>query len=134
MFAFLLDDVGIPLNYRHMPGFGVHTMKVRAVAARIAVKPRLRRRARVHSCPAGARLRLQRLTASRVAQLVNAAGRETYVKFHWIPKCGTTPRCPAAPFHVLFRCTRRPRAAGLSRAVQLALASSRTLPVGRPLL
>lgn len=25
MFTFLLDDVGIPLNYRHMEGFGVHT-------------------------------------------------------------------------------------------------------------
>jgi len=24
-FTFLLDDVGIPLNYRHMEGFGVHT-------------------------------------------------------------------------------------------------------------
>ena len=47
MFTFLLDDVGIPLNYRHMPGFGVHTFK-----------------------------------------LVNQAGKETYVKFHWIPKQG----------------------------------------------
>ena len=28
MFSFLLDDVGIPLNYRHMPGFGVHTFKL----------------------------------------------------------------------------------------------------------
>ena len=45
--TFLLDDAGIPLNYRHMPGFGVHTMK-----------------------------------------LINKAGRETYVKFHWVPKCG----------------------------------------------
>jgi len=25
MFTFLLDDIGIPLNYRHMEGFGVHT-------------------------------------------------------------------------------------------------------------
>jgi catalase len=25
MFAFLFDDVGVPLNYRHMEGFGVHT-------------------------------------------------------------------------------------------------------------
>lgn len=25
MFTFLMDDVGIPLNYRHMEGFGVHT-------------------------------------------------------------------------------------------------------------
>ena len=25
MFTFLLDDVGVPLNYRHMEGFGVHT-------------------------------------------------------------------------------------------------------------
>ena len=24
-FTFLQDDVGIPLNYRHMEGFGVHT-------------------------------------------------------------------------------------------------------------
>jgi catalase len=24
-FSFLLDDVGVPLNYRHMEGFGVHT-------------------------------------------------------------------------------------------------------------
>lgn len=47
MFTFLLDDVGIPLNYRHMPGFGVHTFK-----------------------------------------LLNQAGNEVYVKFHWIPKCG----------------------------------------------
>lgn len=28
MFTFLLDDVGIPLNYRHMEGFGVHTFKL----------------------------------------------------------------------------------------------------------
>eukprot|EP00877_Chromochloris_zofingiensis_P011194 jgi/Chrzof1/6328/Cz18g04130.t1 len=47
MFTFLLDDIGIPLNYRHMEGFGVHTFK-----------------------------------------LLNAAGKETYVKFHWKPKCG----------------------------------------------
>ncbi|GMH34282.1 hypothetical protein BSKO_02116 [Bryopsis sp. KO-2023] len=47
MFTFLMDDVGIPENYRHMEGFGVHTFK-----------------------------------------LINRAGRETYVKFHWIPKCG----------------------------------------------
>ena len=25
MFTFLMDDVGIPANYRHMEGFGVHT-------------------------------------------------------------------------------------------------------------
>ncbi|KAK9867389.1 hypothetical protein WJX84_006506 [Apatococcus fuscideae] len=25
MFTFLMDDVGVPLNYRHMEGFGVHT-------------------------------------------------------------------------------------------------------------
>jgi catalase len=25
MFAFLFDDIGVPLNYRHMEGFGVHT-------------------------------------------------------------------------------------------------------------
>ena len=49
MFTFLLDDVGIPLNYRHMPGFGVHTFK-----------------------------------------LLNQSGKEVYVKFHWIPKCGTS--------------------------------------------
>lgn len=24
-FTFLLDDIGVPLNYRHMEGFGVHT-------------------------------------------------------------------------------------------------------------
>ena len=24
-FAFLFDDIGVPLNYRHMEGFGVHT-------------------------------------------------------------------------------------------------------------
>ena len=47
MLTFLLDDAGIPLNYRHMPGFGVHAFK-----------------------------------------LLNKAGAETYVKFHWLPKCG----------------------------------------------
>ena len=47
MFTFLLDDVGIPKDYRHMPGFGVHTYK-----------------------------------------LLTREGRETFVKFHWIPKCG----------------------------------------------
>lgn len=46
-FTFLQDDWGIPLNYRHMEGFGVHTFK-----------------------------------------LVNAAGKETFVKFHWKPSCG----------------------------------------------
>ena len=24
-FTFLQDDIGVPLNYRHMEGFGVHT-------------------------------------------------------------------------------------------------------------
>lgn len=48
MFTFLLDDVGIPRDYRHMPGFGVHTFK-----------------------------------------MINKAGSETLVKFHWIPKAGT---------------------------------------------
>jgi catalase len=52
MFSFLLDDVGIPANYRHMEGFGVHTYK-----------------------------------------LVNKAGKESYVKFHWKPTCGAHPRC-----------------------------------------
>jgi catalase len=46
-FSFLLDDVGVPLNYRHMEGFGVHTF-----------------------------------------MLLNKAGRETLVKFHWKPSCG----------------------------------------------
>jgi catalase len=50
MFSFLLDDVGIPLNYRHMPGFGVHAFK-----------------------------------------LLNKAGVEHYVKFHWLPKLGAPP-------------------------------------------
>ena len=44
--------MGIPLNYRHMEGFGVHTFK-----------------------------------------LINKAGRETYVKFHWKPKCGECSSC-----------------------------------------
>jgi catalase len=47
MLTFLLDDVGVPLNYRHMEGFGVHTFR-----------------------------------------LLTKDGRETLVKFHWIPKCG----------------------------------------------
>lgn len=47
MLTFLLDDVGIPRNYRHMPGFGVHTFR-----------------------------------------LLSKAGRETLVKFHWVPKQG----------------------------------------------
>lgn len=47
MFTFLFDDIGIPADYRHMEGFGVHTFK-----------------------------------------LINKAGKETYVKFHWKPTCG----------------------------------------------
>lgn len=47
MLTFLLDDVGIPKDYRHMPGFGVHTFR-----------------------------------------LINKAGRETFCKFHWVPKAG----------------------------------------------
>jgi catalase len=27
-FTFLFDDWGVPLNYRHMEGFGVHTFKL----------------------------------------------------------------------------------------------------------
>ena len=46
-FTFLLDDIGIPKDYRHMDGAGVHTFK-----------------------------------------LVNKAGRDTYVKFHWKTKQG----------------------------------------------
>jgi len=52
MLTFLLDDVGIPKNYRSMPGFGVHTFK-----------------------------------------LLNKSGKETLVKFHWIPKEGTHSLC-----------------------------------------
>ena len=33
-FTFLLDDVGIPLNYRHMEGFGVHTFVLLNAAGR----------------------------------------------------------------------------------------------------
>ena len=44
---FCCADTGIPLNYRHMPGFGVHTFK-----------------------------------------MINEAGKETYVKFHWKPQQG----------------------------------------------
>ncbi|CAI5487462.1 unnamed protein product [Closterium sp. Naga37s-1] len=47
MFTWLFDDWGIPSDYRHMEGFGVHTFK-----------------------------------------LINKAGKETYVKFHWKPTCG----------------------------------------------
>ena len=47
MLTFLLDDVGIPRDYRHMEGFGVHTFI-----------------------------------------LLNAEGKETYVKFHWKPMEG----------------------------------------------
>ena len=43
----LLGPRGIPADWRHMEGFGVHTFK-----------------------------------------LVNKAGKETYVKFHWKPTCG----------------------------------------------
>ena len=28
MFTFLMDDIGIPTNYRHMDGFGVHAYKL----------------------------------------------------------------------------------------------------------
>jgi Catalase len=56
-FTFLLDDVGIPKNYRTMDGFGVHTYK-----------------------------------------LINRAGKETYVKFHWKTKQGA---CLQALFTVL---------------------------------
>lgn len=28
MFTFVFDDIGIPADYRHMEGFGVHTFKV----------------------------------------------------------------------------------------------------------
>ncbi|KAL4858318.1 Catalase isozyme 2 [Chlorella vulgaris] len=47
MFTFLMDDWGVPKDYRHMEGFGVHTFV-----------------------------------------LINAAGKETLVKFHWKPTCG----------------------------------------------
>lgn len=49
-FTFLLDDVGIPKDYRHMDGFGVHTFK-----------------------------------------LINKAGKETLVKFHWKTQQGAPP-------------------------------------------
>ncbi|KAK2076073.1 Carnitine O-acetyltransferase mitochondrial [Prototheca wickerhamii] len=47
MFTHLFDDRGVPKDYRHMIGSGVHTFV-----------------------------------------LINAEGRETYVKWHWRPKCG----------------------------------------------
>jgi len=34
MFTFLLDDIGVPLNYRHMEGFGVHTFKLVAACGK----------------------------------------------------------------------------------------------------
>ncbi|KAG6545799.1 hypothetical protein Mapa_012760 [Marchantia paleacea] len=46
-FMFLFDDWGIPSDYRHMEGFGVHTYK-----------------------------------------LINKAGKETFIKWHWKPSCG----------------------------------------------
>jgi catalase len=48
MLTFLFHDVGIPQDYRHMPGFGVHTYI-----------------------------------------WLNKEGKETFVKYHWIPKAGT---------------------------------------------
>lgn len=33
MFTFLFDDIGIPADYRHMEGFGVHTFKVHFLAS-----------------------------------------------------------------------------------------------------
>ena len=33
-FTFLLDDIGVPLNYRHMEGFGVHTFKLVAACGK----------------------------------------------------------------------------------------------------
>eukprot|EP00188_Purpureofilum_apyrenoidigerum_P001465 Plantae.Rhodophyta-Purpureofilum_apyrenoidigerum.ctg18029.p1 GENE.Plantae.Rhodophyta-Purpureofilum_apyrenoidigerum.ctg18029~~Plantae.Rhodophyta-Purpureofilum_apyrenoidigerum.ctg18029.p1 ORF type:complete len:509 (+),score=90.91 Plantae.Rhodophyta-Purpureofilum_apyrenoidigerum.ctg18029:52-1527(+) len=47
MFTFLLDDLGIPKDYRHMRGSGVHTFS-----------------------------------------MLNKQGKQTYVKFHWLPTCG----------------------------------------------
>eukprot|EP00741_Cyanophora_paradoxa_P010414 tig00000037_g10070.t1 len=47
MFTFLLDDIGIPQDYRHMDGSGVHTFV-----------------------------------------WVNKQGKETFVKYHFRPKCG----------------------------------------------
>ena len=55
-FTFLLDDVGIPKDYRHMDGFGVHTFK-----------------------------------------LINKAGKETFVKFHWKTKQGAVPQFAVSP-------------------------------------
>lgn len=89
-FTFLLDDVGVPLNYRHMEGFGVHTFK-----------------------------------------LVNAAGVETLVKFHWKPKCGepqnTSRGCGRDPRR---RRQRSSRAAGdvASRRCPHAHTPPRTTP------
>jgi hypothetical protein len=38
MFTFLLDDVGIPLNYRHMEGFGVHTFTLLTRDGKVRVR------------------------------------------------------------------------------------------------
>ena len=40
-FTFLQDDLGIPLNYRHMEGFGVHTYTLisREGKVRVALAP-----------------------------------------------------------------------------------------------
>lgn len=93
MFTFLFDDIGIPADYRHMEGFGVHTFKVRLdiiIGSSCVGHNRVFARA-------DAEFTLEDLILFLVqpcsqwcfnVQLINKAGKETYVKFHWKPTCG----------------------------------------------
>ena len=100
MFTFLLDDVGIPLNYRHMEGFGVHTYTLMTRDGKVR-----RRRfefffrfSGFFSCECRARERWRRKKAfahfflslfSFSFSFPNEKSKQTtYVKFHWKPSCG----------------------------------------------
>ena len=91
MFTFLMDDVGIPLNYRHMEGFGVHTYtlmtrdgKVSFLFFFLSKSFFFPRRARA--------LPLARSRPLPFSLPLPSPSHHhhqtTYVKFHWKPSCG----------------------------------------------
>jgi len=87
MFTFLLDDVGIPLNYRHMEGFGVHTYTLLTRDGKVCVGGGVRglRGEGVRGVRGGAAGRQPDPTPDPDP---DPDPQTTFVKFHWKPSVG----------------------------------------------
>jgi hypothetical protein len=154
-FSFLLDDVGVPLNYRHMEGFGVHTFMLLLLLllpppvscsslfclmtwamlllrfpfllddVGVPLKRHCSARVTIYAALSSVLIMLLPLLqfsfllddvgvplnyrhmegfGVHTFMLLNKAGRETLVKFHWKPSCGKKETCGLQMGLVLFTC------------------------------